>query len=91
MAETKTPDYKPLAGGESAGEKKTVNPKCKSNVNPKLFFLVKICIIYLIVCLKSYADDPNCCLCLWMGLGPTGWLEKSRGRRKRPPGLGPAL
>ena len=30
----------------------------KSNINSKLFFLIKICIIYLIVCLKSLADDP---------------------------------
>ena len=31
----------------------------KSNLNLKLFFLIKICIIYLIICLKSYADDTN--------------------------------
>ena len=31
----------------------------KSNLNLKLFFLIKICIIYLIICLKSYADDSN--------------------------------
>ena len=30
----------------------------KSNLNFKLFFLIKVCIIYLIICLKSYADDP---------------------------------
>ena len=31
----------------------------KSNLNLKLFFLIKICIIYLIICLQSYADDPK--------------------------------
>ena len=31
----------------------------KSNLNFKLFFLIKISIIYLIICLKSYADDPK--------------------------------
>ena len=31
----------------------------KSNLNLKLFFLIKICIIYLIICLQSYADDSN--------------------------------
>ena len=31
----------------------------KSKTNSKIFFLIKICIIYLIVCLKSYSDDPN--------------------------------
>ena len=31
----------------------------KSNLNFKLFFLIKVCIIYLIICLKSYADDPE--------------------------------
>ena len=31
----------------------------KSNLNLKLFFLIKICIIYLIICLESYADDSN--------------------------------
>ena len=31
----------------------------KSNLNLKLFFLIKICIIYLIVCLESYADDSS--------------------------------
>ena len=31
----------------------------KSNLNLKLFFLIKICIIYLIICLKSYADVSN--------------------------------
>ena len=31
----------------------------KSNLNVKLFFLIKICIIYLIICLESYADDSN--------------------------------
>ena len=29
----------------------------KSNLNLKLFLLIKICIIYLIICLESYADD----------------------------------
>ena len=29
----------------------------KSNLNSKLFFLLKIFLIYLIICLKSYADD----------------------------------
>ena len=29
----------------------------KSNINLKLFFLIKICIIYLVVCLKSFADS----------------------------------
>ena len=31
----------------------------KSNLNLKLFFLIKICIIYLIICLESYAEDSN--------------------------------
>jgi len=31
----------------------------KSNLNLKLFFLIKICIVYLIICLESYADDSN--------------------------------
>ena len=31
----------------------------KSNLNLKLFLLIKICIIYLIICLESYADDPS--------------------------------
>jgi len=31
----------------------------KPSLNLKLLFLIKIFIIYLIVCLKSYADDPN--------------------------------
>ena len=31
----------------------------KSNLNFKLFLLIKICIIYLIVCLESYADDSS--------------------------------
>ena len=31
----------------------------KLNLNLKLFFLIKICIIYLIICLQSYADDSN--------------------------------
>ena len=31
----------------------------KSNLNLKLFFLIKICIIYLIICLQSYADDSG--------------------------------
>ena len=31
----------------------------KSNLNLKLFLLIKICIIYLIICLESYADDSN--------------------------------
>ncbi len=31
----------------------------KSNLNLKLFLLIKICIIYLIICLESYADDAN--------------------------------
>ena len=31
----------------------------KSNLNLKLFFLIKICIIYLIICLQSYADDSS--------------------------------
>ena len=29
------------------------------NLNLKLFFLIKIFVIYLIICLKSYADDPK--------------------------------
>ena len=29
----------------------------KLNLNLKLFFLIKVCIISLIICLKSYADD----------------------------------
>ena len=28
------------------------------NLNLKLFFLLKIFLIYLVICLKSYADDP---------------------------------
>ena len=31
----------------------------RSNLNLKLFFLIKVCIICLIVCLKSYADNPK--------------------------------
>ena len=31
----------------------------KSNLNFKLFLLIKICIIYLIICLESYADDSS--------------------------------
>jgi len=31
----------------------------KLNLNFKLFFLIKVCIISLIICLKSYADDPK--------------------------------
>ena len=31
----------------------------KLNLNFKLFLLIKVCIIYLIICLKSYAEDPN--------------------------------
>ena len=31
----------------------------KSNLNTKLFFLLKIFLIYLIICLKSYAEDPT--------------------------------
>ena len=31
----------------------------KLNLNFKLFLLIKVCIIYLIICLKSYADDPK--------------------------------
>ena len=31
----------------------------KLNLNLKLFFLIKVCIISLIICLKSYADDPG--------------------------------
>jgi protein-disulfide isomerase len=31
----------------------------KLNLNLKLFLLIKICIIYLIICLESYADDSN--------------------------------
>ena len=31
----------------------------KLNLNLKLFFLIKVCIISLIICLKSYADDPK--------------------------------
>jgi len=31
----------------------------RSNLNLKLFFLIKICIIYLIICLESYADDSK--------------------------------
>ena len=31
----------------------------KSNFNLKLFLLIKICIIYLIICLESYADDSS--------------------------------
>ena len=31
----------------------------RSNLNFKLFFLIKILAIYLIICLKSYAEDPK--------------------------------
>ena len=31
----------------------------KYNINFKLFFLIKIFLIYLTICLKSYADDPT--------------------------------
>ena len=31
----------------------------KSQLNFKLFFLLKIFLIYLIICLKSYADDRS--------------------------------
>ena len=31
----------------------------KLNLNLKLFLLIKICIIYLIICLQSYADDSS--------------------------------
>ena len=31
----------------------------KLNLNLKLFLLIKICIIYLIICLQSYADDSG--------------------------------
>ena len=31
----------------------------KSNLNFKLFFLIKVCIIYLIICLHSYADNSE--------------------------------
>ena len=31
----------------------------KTNINPKLFFIIKICIVYLIICLKSFADDTS--------------------------------
>ena len=31
----------------------------KSNLNSKLFFLIKACIIYLIICSQSYAGDPK--------------------------------
>ena len=31
----------------------------KLNLNLKLFFLIKVCVISLIICLKSYADDPK--------------------------------
>ena len=31
----------------------------KLNLNLKLFFLIKVFIIFLIICLKSYADDPK--------------------------------
>ena len=31
----------------------------KLNLNFKLFLLIKVCIIYLIICLKSYAEDPK--------------------------------
>ena len=31
----------------------------KLNLNFKLFLLIKICIIYLIICLESYADDSS--------------------------------
>ena len=29
------------------------------NLNPKLFFLIKVFFIYFIICLKSYADTPK--------------------------------
>ena len=31
----------------------------KSNLNLKLFFLIKICIIYLTICLETYAGDTS--------------------------------
>ena len=31
----------------------------KQNLNPRLFFLIKVCFICLIFCLKSYADDTK--------------------------------
>ena len=31
----------------------------KSNLNLRLFLLIKICIIYLFICLQSYADDSS--------------------------------
>jgi len=31
----------------------------KSNLNHKLFFLIKVFFIYLIICLKTYANDPK--------------------------------
>ena len=31
----------------------------KSNLDFKLFFLIKVCIICLVVCLKSYAADHD--------------------------------
>ena len=31
----------------------------KLNLNLKLFFLLRILLIYLIICLKTYADDPK--------------------------------
>jgi len=31
----------------------------RSNLNLKLFFLLKVFLLYLIICLKSYADDPT--------------------------------
>ena len=30
-----------------------------SNLNPKLLFLLKLFLIYLLICLKSYADDSG--------------------------------
>ena len=31
----------------------------RTNINSKLFFLIKIGIIYLILCFKSFADDSS--------------------------------
>ena len=31
----------------------------RPNLNLKLFFLLKVFLLYLIICLKSYADDPT--------------------------------
>ena len=31
----------------------------RSNLNLKLFFLLKVFLLYLIICTKSYADDPT--------------------------------